>query len=61
MQRTIQQQPSADVRMVFVSSEGRLELSAPKNDIGFSKVKNDCVEVVKELDFIVETPPVHWF
>lgn len=46
MQRTMQQQPSADVRVVIVSSEGYL--SAPKNGIGFDKVKTDCVDVASK-------------
>lgn len=44
MQRTIQQQPNADVRVIIVSSEGHL--SAPKNGIAFDKVKTDCADMV---------------
>lgn len=47
MQRTVQQQPNADVRVVIVSSEGHL--SAPKNGIDFEKLKTDCADMVSNL------------
>lgn len=40
MQRTVEEQLHADVRVVIVSSEGHL--AAPKGGIDFDKLKTDC-------------------
>jgi retinol dehydrogenase-12 len=52
---TAQQQPSADVRVVVVSSEGHA--MAPRGGVQFDTLKTDCAKMVRRLHILSDADP----